>query len=137
MLCWMGSTMLWQGLELQGTYGTACVPCAKHASLRLVTGSRKRLRELCKTEDSRTSDFWEIFYDTPLMVGCLEEEDWEDFLHPFESRAIAFDSSGPERNDKLDRWRSDIGRRHLRRVVHGHSQWHHYFKNRMWTVLVR
>ena len=30
----------------------------QHTSLRLVTGSRKRLRELCKTEDSRTSDFW-------------------------------------------------------------------------------
>jgi hypothetical protein len=30
------------------------------ASLRLVTGSRCPLRELCKTEESRTSDFWEI-----------------------------------------------------------------------------
>ena len=37
-------------------------------SLRLVTGSRSRLRELCRTEESRTSDFWEIFYDTPLKV---------------------------------------------------------------------
>ena len=32
-------------------------------SLRLVTGSRSPLRELCRTEDSRTSDFWEIFYE--------------------------------------------------------------------------
>ena len=41
------------------------------SSLRLVTGSRSRLRELCKTEESRTSDFWEIFYDTPLQFGCF------------------------------------------------------------------
>jgi hypothetical protein len=35
----------------------------QRASLTLVTGSRRPLRELCKTEESRTSDFWEIFYD--------------------------------------------------------------------------
>ena len=56
------------------------------ASLRLVTGSRSRLRELCKTEDSRTSDFWEIFYDTPLLVGCFENHDWSGFLNPFKLR---------------------------------------------------
>ena len=74
---------LWDGMRTLG----------QHASLRLVTGSRKRLRELCKTEDSRTSDFWEIFYDTPLEVGCLEEHDWDGFLGPFKSRGIMFDSS--------------------------------------------
>ena len=62
-------------------------------SLRLVTGSRSRLRELCKTEESRTSDFWEIFYDTPLQVGCFEEHDWDGFLKPFESRGVKFDGS--------------------------------------------
>ena len=67
--------------------------CQK-ASLRLVTGSRSRLRELCKTEDSRTSDFWEIFYDTPLQVGCFEDHDWSGFLDPFKLRDVTFDSSG-------------------------------------------
>ena len=63
------------------------------SSLRLVTGSRSRLRELCKTEESRTSDFWEIFYDTPLQVGCFEEHDWDGFLKPFESRGVELDGS--------------------------------------------
>ena len=35
---------------------------AQRTSLRLVTGSRRPLRELCRTEETRTSDFWEIFY---------------------------------------------------------------------------
>lgn len=62
-------------------------------SLRLVTGSRARLRELCKDEDSRTSDFWEIFYDTPLLVGCLEDDDWSGFLAPFPAVGIELDGS--------------------------------------------
>ena len=66
--------------------------CQK-TSLRLVTGSRSRLRELCKTEDSRTSDFWEIFYDTPFQVGCFEDHDWNGFLDPFKSRGITLDGS--------------------------------------------
>lgn len=61
---------------------------AQRGSLRLVTGSRRRLRELCKGEDSRTSDFWEIFYDTPLAVGCFSEDDWDGFLEPFASKGV-------------------------------------------------
>ena len=66
--------------------------CQK-TSLRLVTGSRSRLRELCKSEESRTSDFWEIFYDTPLQVGCFDENDWNGFLDPLTSRGITFDGA--------------------------------------------
>ena len=55
---------------------------AQKTSLRLVTGSRRPLRELCRTEGSRTSDFWEIFYDTPVRVGALDEADWDPFLRP-------------------------------------------------------
>ena len=62
-------------------------------SLRFVTGSRRRLRELCMTEESRTSDFWEIFYDTPKEVRCFEERDWNGFLDPFKQRGVTFDSS--------------------------------------------
>ena len=60
------------------------------SSLRLVTGSRGRLRELCKTEESRTSDFWEIFNpDTPLKVGCFEEHDLRGFLKSIRVRAAS------------------------------------------------
>ena len=62
-------------------------------SLRLVTGSRSRLRELCKTEDSRTSDFWEMFYDTPLLIGCFEDHDWAGFLGLAKSRGVLLDES--------------------------------------------
>ena len=63
------------------------------SSLRLVTGSRGRLRELCKTEESRTSDFWEIFNPEPLKVGCFEKHDWRGFLNPFDARSVRFDDS--------------------------------------------
>ncbi|WP_419933924.1 hypothetical protein [Candidatus Palauibacter sp.] len=66
---------------------------AQKASLRLVTGSRDRLRELCKTEESRTSDFWEIFYDTPLQIGCFAVSDWSGFLEPFELKRVKLDES--------------------------------------------
>ena len=55
---------------------------AQKTSLRFVTGSRRPLRELCRTEESRTSDFWEIFYDTPIRVAALEDADWDPFLEP-------------------------------------------------------
>ena len=55
---------------------------AQKTSLRFVTGSRRPLRELCRTEESRTSDFWEIFYDTPIRVAALDDADWVPFLEP-------------------------------------------------------
>ncbi len=66
---------------------------ARRSSLRLVTGSRRRLQDLCKTAESRTSDFWEIFYDTPLRVGPFVDSDWEDMVEPFATRGITLDSS--------------------------------------------
>jgi hypothetical protein len=67
---------------------------AQKTSLRLVTGSRSRLRELCKTEESRTSDLWEIFYDTPLRVGSFAGHDWDGFLQPFNVTGATLDGSG-------------------------------------------
>ena len=55
---------------------------AQMTSLRIVTGSRRPLRELCRTEETRTSDFWEIFYDTPIRVAALDDADWGPFLEP-------------------------------------------------------
>lgn len=57
-------------------------------SLSLVIGSRLRLRELCKTEESRTSDFWRIFADPPIHMGALEDQDFDEFWKPFEDRSI-------------------------------------------------
>lgn len=67
---------------------------AQKSSLRLVTGSRQPLRELCKTEESRTSDFWEIFYDTPLAVGPFADDDWDDLLAPLTGNGVTVDSAG-------------------------------------------
>ena len=66
---------------------------AQKDSLRLVTGSRRPLRELCRTEDSRTSDFWEIFYDTPIRVTALDDADVETFLQPLSDEGCEFDES--------------------------------------------
>ncbi len=66
---------------------------AQKSSLRLVTGSRQPLRELCRTEESRTSDFWEIFYDTPIAVGPFAEDDWEEILAPLTSQGVSVDGS--------------------------------------------
>ena len=66
--------------------------CQKR-SLRVVTGSRSRLRELCRTDESRTSDFWEIFYDTPLQVGFFTDDDWEGFLDPVRAQGADLDGS--------------------------------------------
>lgn len=66
---------------------------AQKSSLRLVTGSRQPLRELCKSEESRTSDFWEIFYDTPIVVGPFGQDDWDELLGPLTTRGVSVDSS--------------------------------------------
>lgn len=66
---------------------------AQKTSLRFVTGSRRPLRELCKSEESRTSDFWEIFYDTPITVGAFGEADWDDLVAPLTSSGAVIDGS--------------------------------------------
>lgn len=66
---------------------------AQKTSLRIVTGSRQKLRELCKTEESATSDFWEVFNPNPLKVGRFEDHDWAGIVEPFSGRGIRFDGS--------------------------------------------
>ena len=56
---------------------------AQKPSLRIVAGSRLPLREVCRTEESRTSDFWEIFNPTPVRVGALDSDDLRAFMQPF------------------------------------------------------
>lgn len=48
---------------------------ASKPSLRLVTASRRTLRDLIRDPDSQTSDFWNIFDSTPVRVGCFDEAD--------------------------------------------------------------
>lgn len=64
---------------------------AQKSSLRYVIGSRRRLRELCKTEESRTSDFWRIFAE-PIQVGFFDDEDIDDFWAPFEKKSIEIET---------------------------------------------
>ena len=78
---------------------------AQTPSLRLVTGSRRPLRELCRTEESRTSDFWEIFYDTPLRVTALGNADVTDFLRPLRDMGCEFD--GPARKE-VSNWTGGV-----------------------------
>jgi len=51
---------------------------AQIRSLRLMTGSRDQLHRLCYNPEARTSDFFRIFYEEPLIVGPLDEHDWDD-----------------------------------------------------------
>jgi hypothetical protein len=64
---------------------------ARHSSLTLVTGSRRPLRELCASEESQSSDFWEIFYDTPLEINKFDNDDWDGFLQPMLEKNITIE----------------------------------------------
>jgi hypothetical protein len=64
---------------------------AQISSLRLIIGSRCRLRELCKSEESRNSDFWSIFAE-PIQLGAFEDSDFDDLWPPFQERTITFDA---------------------------------------------
>jgi hypothetical protein len=86
---------LWDGLKALGD----------KKSLWFVTGSRKRLRELCKTEASQTSDFWEIFNPNPTRVGRLEDHDWDGFLKPYTARGVTFDGSARK---ELQNWTGGV-----------------------------
>ena len=79
------------GTELTRNLWDQLRSLAQRASLRLVTGSRRPLRELCRTEESRTSDFWEIFYDTPIRVTALDDSDWVPFLQPLLDAGFTLD----------------------------------------------
>lgn len=49
-------------------------------SLRLVTASRRTLRDLIRHPDAQTSDFWNIFDPSPVRVGCFNEDDFNNLL---------------------------------------------------------
>lgn len=53
---------------------------ASNSNFRLVTATRKKLHELIRSEDSATSDFWNIFDPTPVKVDKFDEHDKESIL---------------------------------------------------------
>jgi hypothetical protein len=48
---------------------------ASQPSLRLVTASRQRLRDLIRSPDAATSDFWNIFDPNPVQIGVMDDGD--------------------------------------------------------------
>ena len=66
---------------------------ARRPSLRLVTGSRRRLRELCRTREAQSSNFWGIFHDPPSQVAALDDSDWESLLLPLQEAGCTLDGS--------------------------------------------
>lgn len=58
-------------------------------SLRLVTASRRTLRDLIRHPDAQTSDFWNIFDPTPVRVGCFDENDLAAVLATIPEQPLA------------------------------------------------
>ena len=70
---------------------------AAKPSLRLVTASRRTLRELIRNPDAQTSDFWNIFEPSPIRVGCFDGQDLDAVLE----RTQEFQLSGGARTELL------------------------------------
>ena len=66
---------------------------AERTSLGLVTGSRRPLRELCRTGESRASPFWNIFHYEPVRVHALDDTDWPEFLQPLRDTGCSFEET--------------------------------------------
>jgi hypothetical protein len=60
------------------------------SSLSIVTGSRKKLRDIVGGE-SANSQFWGIF-SHPHLLSPFDENDWDNLLKPFSTRAVEFDA---------------------------------------------
>ena len=52
------------------------------SSCTFVTGTRHRIRELCKNPDSLASEFWNIFADPIVVLGPFEEPERDELLVP-------------------------------------------------------
>lgn len=58
-------------------------------SLRIITASRRTLRDLIRNPDAQTSDFWGIFEPIPVRVGCFDDADIAFVLAQFDSLEVA------------------------------------------------
>jgi hypothetical protein len=62
---------------------------AEMSSLRFLTGSQKRLREIVGSPEARTSPFWNLFADSTLILSAFDDgDDWMQMLAPFADRGI-------------------------------------------------
>lgn len=77
---------------------------ARQPSFSIVIASRKRLRELCKTEASRGSDFWRIFGE-PIVLGAFDDADYDALWAPFGTRGIQVE---PGARTELKNWTGGI-----------------------------
>jgi hypothetical protein len=64
---------------------------ARQPVVRYLTASRRPLRDLCRTEESRAADLWEVFHGSPVIVGCFEDSDAEAVFEPLTARGMSFD----------------------------------------------
>jgi hypothetical protein len=78
---------------------------ASRPTLRFVCGSRRPLRELCGADESHPSDFWKIFHDAPVVVGCFSPTGWEDLFAPFAENGVEVE---PEARDEIVRWTGGV-----------------------------
>jgi len=84
--------MLWDGFDKPLSNGKLTLnlwdqlrELASFDSLRLVTATRQPLIDLIRNEDSVTSDFWGIFDQAPVRVGCFDEQDIDAVLGELEN----------------------------------------------------
>lgn len=78
---------------------------AGYSSLRFVTGTSRRLRELCGSHETKTSDFWEIFDPNPVTLGAFNDDDLEQLLVPFQTRGLSFERGAPK---ELANWSGGV-----------------------------
>lgn len=72
---------------------------ASYPSLRLVTATRRTLHELIRSDDSATSDFWNIFDMNPVRIEPFDENDRDIILDKVKD--ITFH---PSAKSELDNW---------------------------------
>lgn len=70
-------------------------------TLRLVTATRKPLSELIRSEESQTSDFWNIFNPNPIQVGIFDDNDRDAIIKLVPK--ISFNNGA---KSELDNWTS-------------------------------
>lgn len=72
---------------------------ASNPCLRLVTATRRPLHELIRSEESVTSDFWNIFDMNPIRVGLFDENDRDAIMAKITSFSL---KSGAK--SELENW---------------------------------
>lgn len=72
---------------------------ASSPSLHLVTATRRPLHELIRSEESVTSDFWNIFDMTPVRLGSFNEDDRDDILSTISGLSLK-----PGAKSELENW---------------------------------